>query len=722
MRRLAIAVLAVVLAAAALAAAPVSDEFRKRIDSSRDYWAFRPLSHAAPPPSASAWVRTPIDAFILRKLEAKELAPSKPLERERLLRRVYLDATGLPPTPEETERFLADTSPRAYENLVERLLESPHYGERWALKWLDVVRYSDTDGFERDGFRTDAWRYRDYVVASFNSDKPYDRFVQEQIAGDQLFPGDAEALIATGFLGIGPRHVVGGNQDKEESRQEVLTEMTQGVGSVFLGLTVQCARCHDHKFDPIAQADYYRLQAFFAATEIAEPNLAAVDELLAHEKAVEAHKKRLKPIQDRLAEIEKPYREQARALKRAKLEPQFVAALETPEARRTEEQKRLAEEAEDQIKPFWYEMLALIPPDLKAERAQLRRRMHAINLEAPQPPRGAYAVAPLDEPEPTHILKIGDHRHKLDPVEPGFPYVLAEDGPPADPRGRRAALALWLTEDAAPLVARVMANRIWQLRMGRGLVEDPNNFGLLGGGASHPELLDFLARRLIETGWSVKAVDRMILLSNVYRQAAEHRPDAAEADPDNKLWHRAEKRRLAAELIRDSVLAVSGRLNRDLGGRPVRIPIEQEVYDLIFTEGEPDNLWPVTPDASQHRRRALYLLNRRTVRLPMLANFDQPDTMTSCAVRPESTHALQALTLLNSNFMQAESQAFAERLLAACGNDRACAVEQSYRIALARKPSPEEERLALDFLAARDARLSDYCLALLNRNELVYRP
>lgn len=701
----------------------MSDAFRKRIDSAREYWAFRPLADPQPPPSSSSWVRTPIDAFILDKLAAKDLEPSEPLERERLLRRVFLDLTGLPPTPDEAERFLQDASPRAYEDLVERLIASPHYGERWALKWLDVVRYSDTDGFERDGFRTDAWRYRDYVVDAFNEGKPYDRFVQEQIAGDLLFPGDAEALIATGFLGMGPRHVVGGNQDKEESRQEVLTEMTQGVGSVFLGLTVQCARCHDHKFDPIAQADYYRLQAFFAATEIDEPNLAPVDELTAYAEAVEAHEQRLAPIKKQLAEMEKPFRERAQAIKRAKLEAQFVRALEKPKERRSEDEQRMAEEAEKQIKPAWYEMLALIPADVKAERAALRARMHAIELEAPEPPVGAYAVARLEQPEPTHILKIGDYRHKLDRVDPGYPFVLAdEDETPSDPRGRRAALARWLTGEAAPLTARVMANRIWQLRMGRGLVADPNNFGLLGGGASHPELLDFLARRLIETGWDVQAVDRMIVLSNVYRQASEHRPDAAEADAENKLWHRAEKRRLAAELIRDNVLAVSGRLTRDVGGRPVRIPIEQEVYDLIFTEGEPDNLWPVTPDESEHRRRAIYLLNRRTVRLPMLANFDQPDTMTSCAVRPESTHALQALTLLNSDFMQAESRAFAERLAAACGEDDGCAVEESYRVALARSPTPEEKRSALEFLAAPDARLSDYCLAMLNRNELVYRP
>ena len=313
----------------------------------------------------------------LAELEKKGLSPSSAAEKQRLLRRVFLDLTGLPPTPEQADRFLNDTSPRAYENLVERLLHSPHYGERWALKWLDVVRYSDTDGFERDGFRKDAWRYRDYVVAAFNKDKPFDRFVQSRSRATSSSPATVRPTPRRGSSGLGRGHVVGGNQDKEESRQEVLTEMSQGVGSVFLGLTIQCARCHDHKFDPIAQADYYKLQAFFAGTEIFESNLAPVDELLAHEAAVAAHKKRLAPIKKRLEEIEKPYRERARAMKKAKLEAPFLRALETPEEDRTPDEERMAEEAQDQIKPFWYDTLALIPDDLKAERTALRRKMHA---------------------------------------------------------------------------------------------------------------------------------------------------------------------------------------------------------------------------------------------------------------------------------------------------------------------------------------------------------
>ncbi len=713
---------ALLLVAAALPGNDTAD-WDKRMESGRNFWAFQPVGHPEAPQTSSDWVRTPIDSFILDELQKAELEPSPDASKQRLLRRVYLDLIGLPPTPEEAAEFLNDAAPRAYENLVERLLASPHYGERWALKWLDVVRYADTDGFERDGYREHGWRYRDYVVRSFNADKPYDRFVQEQLAGDELFPYETDALIATGFNGAGPRHIVGGNQDKEEARQEVLTEMAAGVGQVFLGLTVQCARCHDHKFDPIAQADYYRLQSFFAATELADLNTASVDELLAYEAAVEAHEQRLAPIKKQLKAIEDPYRAKAQALKKANLAAHFQAALRVPKEQRNAEQERLAKEAQGQIKPMWYEAVALIPFDVKATRRKLRERMHSIELERPDPAAGAYASSNADEAPVTHILKIGDYRHKQEPVDPAFLSVLDRFGvdPEQSPKGRRASLARWLTSPEHPLTARVMVNRIWEFRMGAGFVADPNNFGLLGGLPTHPELLDFLTRRFIDLDWSIKSIDRMIVLSSAYRQAADTTV-GSEHDPDNKLYWRANRKRLEGEVIRDSVLVAAGRLNRSLGGKPVLLPIEREVYDLIFTEAEPDNLWPVTPDESQHRRRSLYLLNRRTVRLPFLTNFDQPDTMTSCAVRSSSTHALQALTMINGRFMQSESKQFADRLQTECDSDIRCLVEHSYQWTLAREPSAEERRMAEQFLARDEAQLSDYALAMLNRNEFVYRP
>ena len=694
-------------------------------EAARSYWAFVPPARIDNPVASSPWVRNPLDSFIWEGLRANELLPSPEAAKERLLRRVCLDLTGLPPSPEQASSFLSDESPEAYERLVGALFASPHYGERWAQKWLDVVRYADTDGFERDGYREHAWRYRDYVVDSFNKDKPYDRFLREQIAGDELYPGSHEALVATGFHAAGPRHVVGGNQDKEEARQEVLTEMTLGVGQALLGLTVQCARCHDHKFDPISQKDYYRLEAFFGGTELEDVPIASKTEIEAKKRAMEAYEERLRPIKDQLAAIEFPYRQTVEDRKRAILEPLHAAALEIPDSERSAEQKRLAKEAESQIKPVWYEIIPLMADDARERRAALRAELHALELHKPDPPAAAFAVSNREDTPQTYVLQGGDHRRRGAPVKPGFPEVVGPLGfdIPAQGKQSRAALARWLTHPENPLVARVMVNRIWEFRMGRGLMADPNNFGLLGGLPSHPRLLDAMAARFIREGWSVKAIDRLVVLSSAYRQAAAIDPQRTSIDPDNRWYWRAHRRRLSGEVIRDSALAASGRLHRALTGKPVRIPIEREVYDLIFTEAEPDNLWPVTPNRFEHDRRSLYLLNKRTVRLPFLANFDQPDTMTSCSVRPASTHALQSLSLLNSEFMQEQSLALAERVSRRCADSGSpCLVDEAFRLTLSRRPTSEERRLAEDFLTSGPASLRDLSLALLNRNEFVYRP
>ena len=704
--------------------APESSSKEGQTTPSR-YWAFAPPTPSEVPKASTSWVRTPIDAFVWKKLHEKNISPSPDAPKARLLRRVSLDLTGLPPTPELAASFLEDDSPHAYDRLVGALLASPHYGERWAQKWLDVVRYADTDGFERDGYREHGWRYRDFVVESFNEDKPFDRFVQEQVAGDELFPGNEEALIATGFHAAGPRHIVGGNQDKEEARQEVLTEMALGVGQALLGLTVQCARCHDHKFDPISQREYYQLEAFFGGTALKDVPTASEDEIDRTKKAEAAHEALVNPIKKQLEKIEAPYAARVKERKRATLDPAHAAALNVPEDERDENQARLAKEAASQIRPVWYEILPLLPAEIKARRAALRQRLHAIELRRPDPPRAAFAVSNLEETPETHVLRGGDYRRKGEPVQPGFPKVIGSLGfeiPESGP-GRRATLAKWLTDPGNPLLARVMINRVWEFRMGRGLMADPNNLGLLGGMPTHPELLDMLAIRFVRDGWSIKALDRMIVLSSAYRQAAAIDSQRAATDPDNLSYWRAHRRRLSGAVIRDSALAASGRLNRSVRGKPVRIPIEQEVYDLIFTEAEPDNLWPVTPDRFKHDRRSLYLLNKRTVRLPFLANFDQPDTMTSCSVRQTSTHALQSLSLLNSDFMQDQSTALAERITRQCGEaDPDCHIELAYRLTLARHPTSAERRLADEFLASGPETLRDFSLALLNRNEFIYRP
>jgi hypothetical protein len=482
------------------------------VASRKGWWAFKRPVKAAVPDLRDSWIRTPVDAFVLEMLRDRKIRPSSPIDKPRLIRRLTLDLTGLPPSPAEVRAFLADTGSDAYENLVDRLLKSPQYGERWAVKWLDVVRYADTNGYEGDAERPHAWRYRDYVVKSFNDGKPFDRFVKEQLAGDELFSEDLEALIATGFHRAGPIHVVGGMKDEEMERQEVLTEMTGAIGSVYLGLTIGCARCHNHKFDPIPQADYYRLQAVLAATEAKDVSIANAEQKEAYAAAVKAHQARLKPIKDLIAEIEKPYNQRLREAKVAKLDPKLREALEAAKEQRNETQKRLAKDAEAQVKVPWYELVAAIPEDQKARRAELRRQMHAIDQERPAALPAVFAIINKEKAPPTYVLKVGNHKMKLDEVGPGLLRVLDPPSVPSSPAGRRSALAGWIASPEHPLTARVMVNRIWQLRMGTGLVATPNDFGLLGARPSNQKLLDWLAVEFIERGWSIKAIDRMILL------------------------------------------------------------------------------------------------------------------------------------------------------------------------------------------------------------------
>jgi hypothetical protein len=683
------------------------------------YWAFQKVVRPPVPPSGG----NPIDAFILQELRGKQLDPSKPLDRPQLLRRVTYDLTGLPPTPGELDSFLKDQTRDAYEKVVDRLLASPHYGERWASKWLDVVRYADTNGFELDQDRPQAWRYRDYVIRSFTQDKPYDRFVREQIAGDEMFPGDQEALIATGYLRAGSEHVVSGNIDPEESRQEVLTEIATNIGQTFLGMTINCARCHNHKFDPILQADFYGLQAIFAGAKGKEVEIATPEEKAAWNTAQKAYKDRLAPIEEALKALAKPYEDEIREERRRTLDPQLLKAADTPKDQRTAGQKRLAADAEAQLKPAWDEVVAVMSASAKSQREKLRRELHEVQWTAPDPLPAAYAFVNTDEPAPqSYVLRLGDPHSRLDPVNPALPFVIrAGYAIPVNSTGRRTAFANWLAAPENPLTARVMVNRIWQFRMGDGLVRTPNDFGTMGDKPDSRALLDWLAAEFMARDWSVKAVDRLIVTSSVYRQASVPDEAKSKVDPQNRLFWRMNRKRFDAEMIRDSTLSISGTLNPQMGGRPVKIPIEPEVYNLIFTEFERDGLWPVSPDASVQNRRGIYLYNKRSVRLPLFTAFDQPDAITSCPVRPVSTHALQALSLFNSSFMQEVSQAFAARLESSCGKDRGCQINSAWLLALSRRPRPEENRLAVKFFKSGGT-LPDFCLALFNRNEFIYVP
>jgi hypothetical protein len=730
------------------------------------HWSF--VKPARPEPPAvrdRAWVRNPLDAFVLARLEKAGLKPAAPAERAALLRRVTEDLTGLPPTPEELDAFLKDERPDAYERVVDRLLASPHFGERWAQHWLDVARYAESNGYESDAERPHAWRYRDYVVRAFNNDKPFDRFVTEQLAGDLLArglpegaPERAELLAAAGFNRCGPVHLTSGNLDAEVGRQEVLTEMTAAVGSAFLGLTLGCARCHDHKFDPVSQADYYRVQAFFAAAQPRDVDLASAEDRAAHARRLKEVTDRLAPLKRDLAALEQPYRDRLTAAKKARLEPACREALDLAPAKRTPEQNKLVALAQPLIKVTWDEVVQAVAPPERARRAELRRQIHELEAQRPPPPPAAWTVDEGESAPATYVLKRGDPKQKGSRVEPNFPAALRRPPGvgPALPLRDRLDLAAWLTRPGHPLTGRVIANRLWQHHFGRGLVETPNDFGLRGTPPSHPELLDWLARELVEHGWSLKHLHRLMVLSSAYRQGSKP-ADAAAArrlDPDNRLLSRMNRRRLSGEGLRDAVLAAAGTLNPKLGGPMVRVPLEPEVYDLIFTEEEPDGLWPVTPDPAEHTRRSLYLYAKRNVRLPLLEAFDQPDTLTSCPVRPVSTSAPQALILFNGPFFQSQGKALAVRLLReAPGREaegRKARVERAYRLALARGPKEAELATALEFLEgqaelvrerlrarlpaglptglpegadpAEAAALADFCLALFNRNEFVYVP
>jgi hypothetical protein len=720
-------------------------------DADRAHWSFRKLIRPTVPAVRDpSWVCTPVDAFVLARLEQAGLRPAPSADRATLLRRVTLDLTGLPPTPEELHAFLDDPEADAYERVVERLLASPHYGERWAQHWLDVVRYAESNGYEADGERPHAYGYRDYVVRAFRSDLPYDRFLTEQLAGDLLAPGQdprrhADEWMATGFNRCGPIHVVGGNTDPEVNRQEVLTEMTTAVGSALLGLTLGCARCHDHKFDPVSQRDYYRLQAFFAAAQPKDVDIATPEERADHDRRTGELNAQLAPLRRQAGAIEAPYRSRLVEAKKALLEPRYREALATEPEKRTPEQAKLAADAEPLVKVNWDELVDALTPADRERRTLLRSRIHDLEAQLPPPAPQAWAIADGQPAPATYVLKRGDPKRKGDRVEPAFPHVLVPEGADNTPHDR-LDLARWLTSPEQPLLARVLVNRVWQHHFGRGLVATPNDFGRRGLPPSHPELLDWLACAFRERGWSIKHVHRLLVLSNTYRQDSRP-PDSAEArrtDPDNRLlWH-TNRQRLEGEVLRDSILAVAGTLNRAVGGPMVRVPLEPAVYELIFTEGERDGLWHVTPDTRQHTRRSLYLFAKRNVRLPLFEAFDQPDTLTSCPVRPVSTFAPQALILLNGPLLQAQSRAFAVRLRRECGPDPARQVERAYLLALARPPHPGEAATARQFLAEQadwlhtrrqlqpatdlpegadpfeGAALTDFCLALLNRNEFVY--
>ena len=630
--------LTLVWIAVAILASAAYGEKTTSADDDRD-WAFRPPQRPEiPRVQQSQWIRTPVDAFVLAKLEHVGLQPSPQADRGTLARRIYFDLTGLPPTPEQLDAYLADRSLDAYEQLVDRLLASPEYGQRWAQHWLDVVRYADSDGFEYDDPRPHAWRYRDWVIGALNSDKPFHRFVREQIAADELYPRDRAALAALGLHRLGPLRLNAGIQDEDKNRQEVLTEIVDAVGSAFLGLTFGCARCHDHEFDPITQSDYYGMQAFFAATQAIDIPLVAV-----------------------------------------KTEP------------KTDEKK-----AVPSIMAVW-DRDREVPATFILERGEPHQRLSKVGPAVPS------VLVSVGQTASLTIRRC--------------PTTIASGG--GDSTGRRAALAEWLTRADHPLTARVFVNRLWLHHFGQGIVATPNDFGAMGAPASHPRLLDWLAVEFARNNWSVKRLHRLMVLSATYRQSSKTSKSNSR-DPDNELLWRANRRRLEAEVIRDALLAVSGNLNRLMGGPSVRLPLPPEIAKLQYK-----GTWQADPNPARHLQRTIYLFVKRNNRLPLLESFDVPDTTVSCGRRTESSHAGQALMLLNSPLLDRQARRFAARLKAETAEcNTALLIKRAYRLALSRSPSKEELALGREFLENPRGefpdRMADFCLVLFNLDEFLY--
>jgi hypothetical protein len=706
------------------------------------WWSFRKVRR---PELPAGGAKNPIDAFVQAKLKEKGLEPVRRADRRTLIRRAYYDLLGLPPSPEEVEKFAADPSPEAWSRLVDRLLESPRYGERWGRHWLDVVRYADTGGFETDIYFPNAWRYRDYVIQSFNDDKPFDRFVQEQIAGDEMWPDNLdlaggfeipkeklrhlEARIGTGIYTVGPvYHEAAFNG--EQLRYEWLTDAVDTTGEAFLGLTVGCSRCHDHKFDPLTRRDYHALMAIFAGSEEREIPVVSNFSIFGFKSGYPNWLK-VEELKAAVGRIDAAARQRVVDGVRKRFDARVLAAYDTNPEKRTAEQRKLAAMIEDALTEAGLkENAAGKAADIPYTAAESRERDRLI-VELGQAALHANPVLPTATvlghsavvPE-VHLTSRGDFRSKGEVVAPAFPAVLAGGKKIEEPAERpfvpqrRKALAEWLTDPGHPLTARVMVNRVWQWHFGRGLVATPSDFGRQGEAPTHPELLDWLAAEFVAQGWSVKKLHRLILNSETYQRSSEPSEGALKADPGNRYLWRMNRQRVDAETLRDSVLETSGSLNLKMGGRPVIPPLTAEEYTGLWAR----NQWPESLDAREVNRRSVYLYVKRSFPLPMLATFDTPDSSVSCPRRDSTTVAPQALTLLNSAFMVEQSKRFAARIRAAAGEDAAQWARTAFRMALGREPSAKESGEAGEFLR-RDPGpegLARFCLVVLNMNEFLY--
>ena len=670
----------------------------------RDWWAFQPVRQAAVPTAGGDWAINEIDHFIARRLAAQELSPATAADRRTLIRRVCLDLTGLPPAPEQIAEFLDDDSPDAYERLVDRLLDSPRYGEGQATFWLDLVRYADSDGYKSDHYRPEAWRYRDYVIRSFNTDKPYDRFVSEQLAGDEIDPGNRDALIATMFL----RHWIYeyNQRDVETQWNDILADVTNVTADVFLGMGLQCARCHDHKFDPILQRDYYRMKAFFAP--LLPRDSMPVGTVPQRTRFFRQHKAWAAATGDIRKQLHAI--EQLALLKNTtgegfnKFIDKIKAMIRKRPQDRTAYERQIAELSERQFGVEPEKLPERLKGATREEWEQLRAELKTFEEQKPKPlPQVKFVVSDAGPVAPaTRIPKKGDV------VEPGFLSILdpgsARITPPRaalQSTGRRTALAQWITRPDNPLTSRVMVNRLWQQHFGRGLAANVSDFGKLGELPTHPELLDWLAARFVANDWSLKKMHRLMVTSATYRQAAANE-QSERIDPANTWFARTAIQRLSAEQVRDGLLAVSGELDLKSGGEGVV--------------------------ADKSNRRAIYRKVMRNNPDEVMHTFDMPDHISHMPQRNVTTTATQSLLLLNSEWTRKRAAALAKRLAKRHPGNAEAQITDAHELAFGQAPLPSQLNDALAFLDACGAAnkpsglaaLTEYCHVLMNANAFLY--
>jgi mono/diheme cytochrome c family protein len=686
-----------------------------------DHWAFRPRAMVSPPSVKNKeWVRNPIDAFVLSKLEAHNWSPSPPAEPMQLLRRFHLDLTGLPPTPVEQNALANAPTPDNLDRIIDALLARETYGERWARHWMDVARYAETNGYERDAIKPSAWRYRDYLIRAFNQDKPYDRFMLEQLAGDELPDSNAETMIATGFNRLGPWDDE--PADPQTDRFDQLDDVVSTTSQVFLGLTLGCARCHNHKFDPLTARDYYSMVAIFNGLERPRKGRTELDLGVGTPAELERQTQRdlkIEPIQKEIADIRENFRRMFLSSGQSRLSAQIVDAFRIEPAKRNDDQKALVAKHSKELDQ---EIAAAFPADAKSKIGELDDRIAAIRKVTPDLPR-AYFLHEVKAPPVTHVLIRGNARAAGPEVPPAVPAVLAPVQPEfaaaAKTSLRRLALARWLANPENPLTARVIVNRVWQWHFGEGLVRTPSDFGRIGEKPTHPELLDWLANWFVDNGWSMKKLHRLIMTSNTYRMSKRTNAKYLAEDPENRLFWRVPYTRLQVEAIRDSMLAVSGRLNTKMYG-PSMYPFVPK--QALEGSSDPDKIWKPF-DEEDASRRTVYAFIKRSMIVPMLEVLDFCDTARSSAKRLNTSVAPQALTLFNGDFANREARHLAQRLENETGSDARKQIDYAYRLAFARRPTADETSAMLKFLEDEGGGrrgLEQLCRVILNMNEFVY--